>query len=226
MLKLIYAPSTVIHMLSGKAIARAVRAHFIVDAALNALMLRKVFNVPLPCHTEAPESNDSDNDEAADSDSVETDDVDNSQYLDEARTFYELMSGNISAEEAYSSNVLEKIKGYLKETAESVKISSRASALWVQYMSMINILRKFIRAECTGNWELHLQSIQAMLPYMAASGHNSYTKSGTLYLQQMSNLPTQHSNVYHHFRDGLHVRYEEATDCGLVFHLTLSLSKF
>jgi len=86
-----------------------------------------------------------------------------------------------------------------------VKISSRTSALWVQYMSMIDILRKFIRAERTGNWELHLQSIQAILPYMAASGHNSYTKSGTLYLQQMSNLPTQHPNVYQHFRDGLHV---------------------
>jgi len=86
-----------------------------------------------------------------------------------------------------------------------VKISSRTSALWVQYMSMIDILCKFIRAECTGNWELHLQSIQAMLPYMAASGHNSYTKSGTLYLQQMSNLPTQHANVYQHFRDGFHV---------------------
>ena len=43
----------------------------------------------------------------------------------------------------------------------------------------------FIRAERTGNWKLHLQSIQAMLPYMAASGHNSYTKSGMLYLQQM-----------------------------------------
>jgi len=50
-------------MLSGKAIARAVRVHFIVDAALYALVLRKLFNVPLPCHTEAPENNDSDNDE-------------------------------------------------------------------------------------------------------------------------------------------------------------------
>ena len=72
-------------------------------------------------------------------------------------------------------------------------------------MSMMDILRKFIRAERTGNWELHLQSIQAMLPYMAASGHNSYTKSGMLYLQQMSTLPTQHPNVLQHFSEGLHV---------------------
>jgi len=58
-------------------------------------------------------------------------------------------------------------------------------------MSMTDILHKFIRAERTGNWELQLQSIQAMLPYMAASGHNSYTKSGMLHLQQMLKLPIQ-----------------------------------
>ena len=160
-----------------------------------------MLNAPLPCQPETPESND-DNDP----DIPETADVGNSQYLDEARTFYEKpMSGDICAEEAHSSNVLENIKDSLKKNAESVKKSSRTSALWVQYMSMIDILRKFIRAERTGNWELHLQSIQAMLPYMAASGHNSYTKSGMLYLQQMSNLPTQHPDVQQYFTEGLHV---------------------
>ena len=115
------------------------------------------------------------------------------------------MPGNICAEEAQSSDVLDKIKVSLKKNIESLRKSSRTSALWVQYMSMIEILRKFIRAEHTGNWELHLQSIQAILSYMAASGHNSYTKSDMLYLQQMSNLPIQHPNVQQHFSEGLHV---------------------
>ena len=70
---------------------------------------------------------------------------------------------------------------------------------------MIDILHSFIRAERTGNWELHMQAIQDMLPYMAASGHNSYTKSATLYLQQMTNLKTQHPDVQQHFNKGLHV---------------------
>ena len=127
MLESIYAPNAVVHILSGKAIARAVRAHFIVDAALNALILRRVLNAPLPCQPETPESND-DNDPHI----PETADVGNSQYLDEAHTFYEkLMSGDICAEEAYSSNVLENIKDSLKKNAESVKKSSRTSALWV-----------------------------------------------------------------------------------------------
>lgn len=35
--ELVYAENTVNHMLSGKAIARAIRAHFLVAAALNAI---------------------------------------------------------------------------------------------------------------------------------------------------------------------------------------------
>ena len=58
---------------------------------------------------------------------------------------------------------------FWKNNTESVKKSSRTSALWVQYMRMIDILCKFIRAEHTGNWELHLQSDQAMLPYIHGS---------------------------------------------------------
>ena len=61
MLKSIYASNAVVHSLSGKAIARAVRAYFIVNAALNALILRRILNAPLPCQPVTPESND-DND--------------------------------------------------------------------------------------------------------------------------------------------------------------------
>ena len=40
-LELIYVPTAVIYMLTGKAIARAVRGHLIVDAALDALILAR-----------------------------------------------------------------------------------------------------------------------------------------------------------------------------------------
>jgi hypothetical protein len=38
--------NAVVHMLAGKAIARAVRAHLIVDAALNALVLSNTMDPP------------------------------------------------------------------------------------------------------------------------------------------------------------------------------------
>ena len=73
-------------MLSGKVIARTVHAHFIIDGALNALIL---LNTPLPCQPETPECNDDDGPDIA-----EAADLGNSQYLDEAHTFYEkLMPG-------------------------------------------------------------------------------------------------------------------------------------
>ena len=36
-------------MMSGKAISRAVRAHLLLDAVLNGLLLSKSIDVPLPC---------------------------------------------------------------------------------------------------------------------------------------------------------------------------------
>ena len=35
--------------MSGKAISRAVRAHLLLDAVLNGLLLSKSMDVPLPC---------------------------------------------------------------------------------------------------------------------------------------------------------------------------------
>ena len=70
---------------------------------------------------------------------------------------------------------------------------------------MVDILNKFIKAERTGNWDLHLQAVRNMLPYFASSGHNSYAKSVYLYLQMMNDLPQTHPEVYRSFQSGLHV---------------------
>ena len=45
-------------MLSGLAIARAVRSHFIVDDALNVMMLTGVPNAPLPIQPDKSNIND------------------------------------------------------------------------------------------------------------------------------------------------------------------------
>ena len=60
-LELIYAPNGVEHILTGKAIARAVRAHLLVDAVLNTLILSKALGVSIPDLEEeanAPDMND------------------------------------------------------------------------------------------------------------------------------------------------------------------------
>ena len=82
---------------------------------------------------------------------------------------------------------------------------NRTALLWLQYMSMNDLMKKFIRAERLGNWILHLQSLQEMLTYFAACGHNNYAKSVWLYLQQMSTLEKDNPSVYRDFLNGYHV---------------------
>ena len=89
-------------MLSGKASARAVRAHFIVDAALNAMMLTDVLNAPLPIETD--KSNRNDNAEVVTMQSDMSEEVIGTPDLDEARVVYEkLVEGTVTVEELWQS---------------------------------------------------------------------------------------------------------------------------
>ena len=127
-------------MLSGKAIARAVRGHFIVDAALNTLMLHSGFNAHLPCQTMSCSSDGEADVEASTK----------NQNVDEALTLYErLMAGEISAEEVCSFNVLERIKDSLKN---HLKKSSRTSAFWVQYMARFNSREMSVGPSSSSKW--------------------------------------------------------------------------
>ncbi len=56
------------------------------------------------------------------------------------------------------------------------KIKSRLFAFWSEYMSMVSFLLQFIKAERTGNWNLHLSSTAKMLPYFYAMGRVNYAR--------------------------------------------------
>ena len=45
-----FANNSVIHMLSGKSVSRAVRRHFLVDSVLIAMLSSIAFNIPLDTH--------------------------------------------------------------------------------------------------------------------------------------------------------------------------------
>ena len=202
LLELIYSSNTVVHILTDKAIARAVRAHLLVDAALNSLMLTSTFNVPLLGRLDDSESEDVDTDEVME---ATTSSHEKNLDLDEAAVLYEkLMQHTMSADQVSRADVISRIDDTLKRVTISLK-SSRTATLWLQYMDMVDILRKYIRAERTGNWELHLQAVSEMLPYLAASGHNNYTKSAWVYLQRMDTLENDCPDVYRLFKEGLHV---------------------
>ena len=166
------------------------------------MMVTDVLNAPLPIQTD--KSNSNDNAEVAIMPPDMSDEVSDNPDPDEARVVYEKMvDGTGSVEDI--SDVLNRIKDHLHKHAETAKMSARKASLWVQCMGMIDIIRKYIRAERTGNQALHLKTIQNMLLYLAASGHNLYTKSARVYLQQMANLNEEQPYVRQRFEEGLHV---------------------
>ena len=91
-----------------------------------------------------------------------------------------LMQGKVSRGYVCQSQCLEDVRQTILD-AKLSSSNSRAGQLWLQYLEMIEILRTFIKAERTGDWNLHLQTVQAMLPYFAASGYNLYTKCTNIF---------------------------------------------
>ncbi|CAH2989439.1 unnamed protein product [Chilo suppressalis] len=83
----------------------------------------------------------------------------------------------------YAENCVEKILA-----GHAYARAVRAAKLWVQYHRMVSLVKNFLEAERSGNWELHLDTIQKMLPFFHASVHFLYAKSAHLYLQDMRAL--------------------------------------
>jgi len=67
------------------------------------------------------------------------------------------------AEKVCSSEVLPSIAVKLEHNKTCMQNQCTA-VLWMQYMGMVDVLRKFIKAERTAKWDLHLQAVYDMLP--------------------------------------------------------------
>ena len=194
LLELIYAPNAVVHIMSGKAVSRAVRAHLLLDGALNSVLLSQVMKrLPADITDDAP-------DQAQEHQNPES----NTLVQQLSELYDQLTRGELTAMEANSSGILLTIKEHMTIVMDNLQ-DNRTAKLWMQYLDMVRILRKLLKAERLGNWLLHLQAVREALPYLAASGHNLYAKSARIYLQSMVELETTHPDVYKAFKDGYHV---------------------
>ena len=261
-LSVVYAPNAVNTMFQRKAVKRANRGHFLVDAALNALLASMTFHVPLPhLQVEGEVKNEDDEDEdtaqasaasrillpqsqvpadgqtgeervpglndgvdlvpvslqdvpqdtksavqssLAESNSLSHDEVD-TDFKEASELYDRLVAKQVSPKDLKDNETVVNISRKLQHQK---MMNSRTRALWlqVQYIAMIDILKTFLKAERTGNWLLHLSAVHDMLPYLAAAGHNLYTKSARLYLQMMDKLQKTKPHIYDSFIKGHHVR--------------------
>ena len=171
----VYAPNSVVHMMTGKKIARAIRAHILVYSALMSLLLKEI--------------NDQDN-------------FSNFKTFYEKVLNKNLEKNDL--DELFVSDAFSTLSTKLQDLKDTLSGKSRTSKLFVEYMRYIEVVIDFIAAERTSNWELHLGTVSRMLNLFAATGHNNYAKSARLYLQEMLKLPETHPVIYHFFKNGQH----------------------
>ena len=195
-LLLLYGENTLEHVLSGKAYARAIRAHFLIQSALVQLLIQYLAS-PADKYTAG---NVIVGDMTEDSLAGSVTDT----CLSEIESLYEqtITSGFVEYTECDSlavfSQHLERIKCMLREQC-------RTARLWITYIEYVDVLRKFLIAERTGNWLLHLNAMQCMLPLFSVTGHMNYARSARVYLQQMRNLPQTNPWLFEQFMQGNHV---------------------
>lgn len=237
LLECVYAPNAVVHMLSGKAVSRAVRGHFLVESTLYALILSEIYGIQIPNEENGGGKNPNDESRELQPDDTDLDmenhSAENSSDCNLAQKdsgdadedlsgrddsfhmwhpdlqiicamYDDMCNENLSADEACKNDVFKGIKdkmsGFMRDLS-----SNRTATLWFEYLNMVSLLHTFIKAERTGDWFLHLQTVQKMLPYLAAAGHNLYVKSAYIYLTEMCELEETHPDVHIFFAAGYHV---------------------
>ena len=171
----VYAENSVEHMLSGKAVSRSLGGHFLVESSLKDLLFDLV---------------------------AEDFDID----VQPLKEFVEQMEKEKDLNSIHSflkSQVMLDINSAFKEI--SIKLEhQRTSKLWLLYLQYISILKKFILAERTSNWQLHLDSSTEILNLFASTGHINYAKSARLYIQQMQSSQEDHPWLSEQFTKGEH----------------------
>ena len=184
-----YGPNAVTHMMSGKAISRALRGHFLVEAAL----VNKLITALLPfelANSEVLLEDDAESDVGDIGDMPNTLDYAEVQKICE---FYQgIQESSMSIADIANTKEFLKLEECLGKYKALLAERSPTAKLWLQYIEYIETLKLFIRAERTGKWSLHLLAVTKMLNLFTATGHINYAKSARLYLQLMQELPSEY----------------------------------
>jgi len=108
-------------------------------------------------------------------------------------------------------NLIDHLNGVEFRDSMATFIDSQKNVnfrFWCSYLQMVQILLLFVRAQREGNWGLHLSSFTAMLPLFMRYDHLHYSRWGTIYVNEMHQLP---SEVLEEFLSGNFVERKSTT---------------
>ena len=185
----VYSEDTVKHIISGHAVARALRAHLLVQSAL----VNHINNTLI---------------DEGKVDVSELEDIYNKAMKDgmKKEDLEELGNNDVFR------NTQEAMSNYTKQKSEE----SRTAKLWLLYINYIEMVKEFLTAERSCNWYLHIQTLAKMMNLFAASGHINYAKCSRLYVQEMLSQLDTNPWLLQQFQNGRHaVRRSERFWSGL-----------
>ena len=100
--------------------------------------------------------------------------------------------------EAIVSNSSQMIEDFIAFKSER-SAQSQTFIFWDKFIQMVWILRDLVRADREGDWDLHLNSVQAVLPLFAGCDRTNYLRWASVYLEDMRQLPKVAPVVYENF---------------------------
>ena len=76
------------------------------------------------------------------------------------------------------------------------------ASLWASFLKMVQTWFDFMRSIKLGNWKLHMQSTEDMLPWIFSHDRPNYARYLTFYMVTMQKLPETHPCIYAQFEAG------------------------
>lgn len=158
----VFGPLVVESMMGGHAYARAIRGHELASMSFHQLII-------------------------ADAEAAGKISADDKEVI---MIHYSALVGPdpVAARAALTAAARERvvaIDGKVLAHRETTRARGPTAALFVQYVEMVEVAQRFLRAERTGDFKLHCRALREMLPHMASTGRNHYVKALTLYLDMI-----------------------------------------
>ena len=221
--QVVYSSATAVHMLSGEAYVRALRAHFLVQSALAPIILQFISPLSLIeqlstydverkylCYTG------NSNDKQFPDEIWKYVDAND---IEELHTLVEQHEQN--KDTTLTSKASLKFCRTITRCKEYLSKNTRTAKLLIQYIHYINIMKQFIQAGRKGNWQNYLNVVRQILNLFSATTHFQYAKSARLYLQPPVGFPW----LYNLFQQGYHtIRRSDRFWSGLLIDLAIEQS--
>ena len=125
------------------------------------------------------------------------DKVDDASVGELGNIYDEVIQGNIEIDEIKTNSLFEDISIKIENTKKNLISESRTSRLWIEYQH-IDIIKKYIKADRLGMWNLHLEALKESLPIFAAAGHFNLSNL-PIYTFRLLNLETTNYEVFQYF---------------------------